>query len=434
MAPLRRVMRRQTVTDNRIGLRWRVALAFTVAFTLVMCALGFTLFTAFEEMEVALVERLMNDEVNFLVERLRENPRLAAPAYPHRNAYVVRTPADDNSLPAYLRKLGVGQHQVFDKGSQAHVTVRDIAGGRLYVAYDVSLFQQREQQFLILLGLSLIAVVGVSLTLGYWLSGVLVKQITVLAQTVDTLTPGATRQPLVQPDQEAEVAQLARAFDNYQARLDTLLRREQEFTANASHELRTPLTAIRTSCELLAADAALSAKSAQRVASIAKAAQRMSTEIEALLLLAREQAPGESQSVSVMDIVDDTFEPYRAELRQRGLGVELEIPPDAVLTLNPRALQLVLSNLVRNAIQHTTQGHVGVRYRDGTLAVSDTGAGIAAHKLERIFERYYRGDGASPGGTGLGLSIVKRICDQFGWRISATSVVDRGSTFTLNVS
>jgi signal transduction histidine kinase len=422
------------VSGQRIGLRRRVALAFTVAFTLMVCALGFTLFTAFEEMEDTLVERLMSDEVNFMVERLRESPRLATPANPHLKAYVVRAPADESSLPAYLRPLGIGQHEVFVNGNEIQVAVRDVTGGRLYVAYDVSLFQQREDQFLILLGLSILAVMGVSLTLGYWLSGVLVRQITTLAETVDRLTPGELRQPLAQPGQEAEVAQLARAFDNYQARLDELLQREQEFTANASHELRTPLTAIHTSCELLAADNGLSVKSAQRVASIAKAAQRMSTEIEALLLLAREQASEESQSVAIADIVSDAMEPYRVELRERGLGVKLDVAPDAVLTLNPRALQLVLSNLLRNAMQHTSQGHISVCYRNGTLKISDTGSGIAADKLGQIFERYYRGDDAIPGGMGLGLSIVKRICDQFGWRISAASVVSQGSTFILDIN
>ncbi len=418
---------------HRFGLRVRVALAFTVAFTLMTCALGFALFTAFEEMEDTLVERLMNDEVSFIVERLRENPRLPASTNPHLNAYVVRTPADVNALPQYLRKLGVGQHEIFDQGNQFHVTVRDVNGGRLYVAYDVSLFQQRERQFVIFLALSILAVVGVSLTLAYWLSGVLVRQITTLAETVETLTPGVARPPLAQPGQESEVAQLARAFDHYQARLDALLRREQEFTANASHELRTPLTAIHTSCELLAADHALAPKSAQRVATIAKAARRMNTEIEALLLLAREQAPGENQTVSVADIVNDTLEPYRAELRERGLAMELDIAPDAVLTLNPRALQLVLSNLVRNAIQYTAQGHVAVRYRDGTLRVTDTGAGIPANQLDKIFDRYYRVDDASPGGMGLGLAIVKRLCDQFGWGIHAASVEGQGSTFTLTI-
>ena len=231
--------------------------------------------------------------------------------------------------------------------------------------------------------------------------------------------------------QETEVAQLARAFDHYQARLDSLLRREQEFTANASHELRTPLTAIHTSCELLADDRMLAPKSAQRVAAIAKAARRMSTEIEALLLLAREQAPGEDQTVSVAEIVNDMVEPYRTELRDRGLGLDIDIAPDAVLTLNPRVLQLVISNLVRNAIQCTVEGRIGIRFHDDALEISDTGVGIPASQLDRIFERYYRVDDARPGGTGLGLAIAKRVCDQFGWRIHAASVEGQGSTFTL---
>lgn len=421
------------MNSPRIGLRWRVALAFTVAFTLMVCALGFTLFTAFEEMEDTLVERLINDEVNFMVERLRENPRLTPLANPHLKAFVVRTPADEAALPADLRRLGAGQHTVYENDKETHVAVREVAGGRLYVAYDVSLFQQREKQFLVLLGLSIFAVMVVSLTLGYWLSGVLFKQIITLAETVDKLTPGETRPPLAQPGQEAEVALLARAFDNYQARLDALLRREQEFTADASHELRTPLTAIRTSCELLATDGTLAPKSAQRVAAITKAAARMSSELDVLLLLAREQAPGEAQTVLVADMVDDTLEPYRAPLRDSGLALVLDIPADAEVTLNPRALQLVLSNLVRNALQHTTRGHIGIHYRDGTLQVSDTGEGIAEDKLPQIFERYYRGDDARPGGMGLGLSIVKRVCDQFGWHISAASVLGGGSMFSLTI-
>ena len=420
--------------SRRLGLRARIALAFATTFTLMMCALGFALFTAFEEMEDTLVERIINDEVSFIVKRLEENPRLSASTNPHLNAYLIRATADANSLPAYLRNLGIGQHEIFAKGNQFQVTVRDVTGGRLYVAYDVSLFQQRERQFIIFLGLSIIAVVGVSLTLAYWLSGVLVRQIALLAETVETLTPGVARPPLVQPGQDTEVAQLARAFDAYEARLDALLRREQEFTANASHELRTPLTAIQTSCELLTADRTLSAKSAQRVAAIAKAARRMNAQIEALLLLAREQAPGENQTVSIADIVNDSIEPYREELHTRGLGLELDIAPDAVLALNPRALQLVISNLVRNAMQHTTHGRVTVRYHDGSLQVEDTGAGIPAGHLDKIFERYYRADDTSPGGMGLGLAIVKRVCDQFGWRIHATSAEERGSTFTLMLS
>lgn len=414
-----------------MGLRLRVALAFTIVFSLIMCALGFTLFTAFEDMEDTLVERLMNDEVNFMVARLRDNPQLAAPANPHLRAYVVRTPADESTLPAVLHNLGTGQHEVFDRGREMHVAVRDITGGRLYVAYDVGLFQQRERQFLILLGLSIFAVMAVSLTAGYWLSGVLVRQITQLAETVDTLAPGTLRQPLAQPGQEAEVAQLARAFDNYQAKLDTLLRREQEFTADASHELRTPLTAIRTSCELLAEDASLIGKARDRVLAIDEAARRMSAQLDALLHLAREQSAA-ADPVAIAECAEDAAAPCRGEAMRRGVRIEIAIAREAVFNVNRQALHLALSNLLRNAVRHTHDGTVRVTLHDNQLSVTDTGSGIAPEDLPRVFERYYRGHNDG-GGSGLGLAIVKRICDQAGWSITVDSTPGSGTTFVITL-
>ena len=83
-----------------------------------------------------------------------------------------------------------------------------------------------------------------SLALGYWLSGMLVRQVTELAAASATLKPGQEHETLARPGQDPEVAMLARAFEDYQARIEQMIRREQEFTSNASHELRTPLTAI----------------------------------------------------------------------------------------------------------------------------------------------------------------------------------------------
>ena len=96
-----------------------------------------------------------------------------------------------------------------------------------------------------------------------------------------------------------------------------MMRREQEFTANASHELRTPLTAIQTSCELLLADPGVAGKSRQRVERVNEAAQRMGEQIQALLLLARGQEPGGLEPVVLADCVDEAVEPYGPRFRAR---------------------------------------------------------------------------------------------------------------------
>lgn len=414
----------------KFDLRLRVALALALACMLVVGALGITLYTASEELEDALVEELVEGEISYFAQRYRENPQLPPQSGSLLKTYIARTPSEAAALPQYLRGLKPGQHEIFHGKDELHVAVRDVGGARLYVVYDVSLHEQRISDFKLLVVMSVIGIALVSLWLGHWLSGVLVRQVTDLARRVNELTPGATHRPLAQPGQDEDVALLARAFDDYQARIMSLIRREQEFTANASHELRTPLTAIRTSCELLAADASLGEKARSRVDMINAAAERMTEQMEALLFLAREQELGELEAVSVAACVAEAAEPYRADIDRNGLRLETDIEPEATLTIDPRALHLVLANLIRNAVQHTGHGFIRVTYASRRLTVADSGTGIAPRHLPRLFERFYRGDNER-GGFGLGLAIVKRICDQCGWRIEVESHPGKGSAFTI---
>lgn len=433
---------------KRLGLRWRVALAFTVAFTLMMCALGFALFTAFEEMEDTLVERLQNDEVNFIVERLRDNPQLSPSTNPHLKAYLVRTPAEQAALPAYLRPLGVGQHEIFEQDNQFHITVREVSGARLYVAYDVSPFQQRERQFMVFLGLSILAVIGLSLTLGYWLSGVLVKQITMLAETVETLTPGAARPPLAQPGQDAEVAQLARAFDHYQARLEALLRREQEFTANASHELRTPLASLLGFVETLQGPARDDpAAHAQFLPIMADQARRMSRLIDDLLSLSRieqTQHVRPSARVDMADILRRAMDELSPLAQEERAVVTINAPQNAWVVGDPDELIRVVENLIENAIKYGAKpggsAHVTIDLalgdHDVELSVQDEGPGIEPEHLPRLTERFYRADAKSSrakGGTGLGLAIVKHIVVRHSGRLVIESEPGLGTKFAVRI-
>jgi signal transduction histidine kinase len=270
---------------------------------------------------------------------------------------------------------------------------------------------------------------AVSLALGYWLSGLLVQQVTDLADRVGTLEPGEAREALTRADQDLEVATLARAFEGYQARFRQMIAREQEFTSNVSHELRTPLTAIRTSCELLLAEASLSAKMRARLEQINAAAARMTEQTQALLLLARGKTPGNVEPVALADCANDAIEPYRIEIERKAITVEPLIARDAVLEIDYQALQLVLSNLIRNSVQHTEKGTIRLSFSNRRLTISDSGHGIAQESLPRIFERFYS-DGTA-GSTGLGLAIVRRICELYGWQIEVESRTGAGASFSV---
>lgn len=412
----------------RLGLRLRVAMALALACIFVTGALGFTLFTASEDLEEALINQLIAEEMDYLVERHQQDPGFAPQPTSNFQSYIVRGPEEGDRLPAQLRGLGAGLHTVLFGKEELHVLVRETNSARYYVAYEVGLYEQREREFQVLLLLSILTAALVSLALGYWLSGVLVSQVTELAREVGQIKPGSEYRGLTRPDHDREVALLARALDDYQARIEQMIRREQEFTSNASHELRTPLTAIRTSCELLLDDATLSEKARARVTMIGDAAGRLTEQLQALLLLARGQALGETEPVAIADCVAEAAEPYRGEIARKGLAFETDVPRDAVLVLNYQALRLMLANLMRNAVHFTDRGFVRISYAAKRLTIADSGHGIHTEHLQRVFERFFR---AEDMGTGVGLAIVKRICDHYGWKIEVESAPMKGSVFSI---
>jgi signal transduction histidine kinase len=90
-------------------------------------------------------------------------------------------------------------------------------------------------------------------------------------------------------------------------------------------------------------------------------------------------------------------------------------------------LQVVVSNLLRNACSYTDEGRIDVDVLDDRVVVRDTGIGMSAEALGRAFEPFYRAEPTRPQGTGLGLSIVRRLCDRFGWKVHLDSELGQGT-------
>ena len=414
----------------KLDLRLRIAAVLATVCIAVVGGLGITLYMASEEMEEGLVEQLVSEEMESLIERARLTTLpLPAPG-PNLQYYVLRTPADYEKISPKLRALGPGRHEVGTGADELHVAVREVAGVRYMVVYDAGAHEIREQRFRNLLLLAIGTAALVAIVLGYWLAGVLTRQLTDLAAHVNTLAPDEPHPPFEHAGLDREVAALARALDQYHTRIVAIMRREHEFTANASHELRTPLTAIRTSCELLAAEAGLSEKARLRVSMVDSAAQQMTERIEALLYLARQHPAEAAETVALRECVNEAAAPCRDEIARKGLLFEVPIRDDAVLRLDRKALQLVLANLIKNAVRYTEHGFVRVTYDAPRLTVADSGSGIAPEHLPQVFERYYRGAGKGEG-LGLGLSIVSRICDDLGWKIEVDTRPGSGSAFSI---
>lgn len=396
----------------------------------VVGALGFALYLASQDMEQALVEQLVAEELESLIERARLPGAPIAVGGPNFHYYVLETPEDRERLPPAIRALGPGHYDIGQGLDETHVAIRDDGRRRYVVTYDAGPHEQREARFRDLLLMMLLTAALVAVLLGYWLAGVLTRQLNDLASRVSRLAPDVPHPPLKRADHDREVAALAQALDEYHARIIDMMLREQEFSANASHELRTPLTAIRTTCELLAAEPILSDKVRARVDMIDRAATQMTERMESLLFLARRHPAQDPEMVALRQCVDDAAAPYREEMARKGLSFEIQISQNELLQLDRKALQLVLANLIKNAAAYTERGYVRVSYAGGRLTIADSGPGIPKEQQSQVFERYYRADDR-PEGLGLGLAIVRRICDDLGWKIEVQGEAGEGSTFIL---
>jgi len=220
-------------------------------------------------------------------------------------------------------------------------------------------------------------------------------------------------------------------------RLETVRR---DFVSNISHELRTPLASLKALVDTLRDGALEDPPAAQRFL------DRMEVEVDALTQMVQEllelsriesgQVPLQLQAVSIAEAVNIPAERLRPQAERAGLRLDVTLPADLPPVLaDAERIQQVVTNLVHNAIKFTPPGgRVTVTAQaagaEVIVTVQDTGVGIPAEDLPRIFERFYKADRARAGaGTGLGLAIARHIIQAHGGRIWAESAKGRGSNF-----
>lgn len=250
----------------------------------------------------------------------------------------------------------------------------------------------------------------------------------------------ALAQKIQRMHREKEVTQ-QQAIENLK-KADML---KDEFLANTSHELRTPLNGIIGLAESLVSGATgpLRENTIENLELIVSSGRRLSSLVDDILDFSRmknNELRLHIESLAVEPQVSLVLQLSEPLLQGKPVTLEKEIPHDLPLLLGDHArLQQVLHNLVGNAIKFTAAGHVRVRaWQHGesevAIAVEDTGIGIAAEDLGRIFNAFEQVDSADNrrfGGTGLGLTVTKRLVELQGGRIEVNSLVGQGSVFTI---
>lgn len=228
-------------------------------------------------------------------------------------------------------------------------------------------------------------------------------------------------------------------------RLRKLEEARKEFVANVTHELKTPLASIKAFAETLRTGGLDDGnRRLEFVEAIEKDADRMNALVDDLLTLSRiESGRGAAlvEKVALAPLAREAALSLSALAQRRGIRMDIEGPETAVIKGEPSQWRRIFLNLIENAIKfNKDQGRVHVRISSAggqvIIEVEDTGVGIPAEDLPRIFERFYRVDKARSrnlGGTGLGLAIVKHIVETHHGTIQAQSQEGRGSLFLLRL-
>ena len=425
----------------RRRLRTRIILSFFLLGTSLTVLFAVAVVWASQYIENKLIEDVMNRNIEVMARSYQENPE-AKPTLEVDQMYARAVNPNDPGAMARLERdypgwatmpEGIEGYSGTDETNNRFaykVAVRKTPDAWFYLAYDTTRANIAQNRLVQWLYLTVALFGALSLLLGWWSASRVMRPVSELAMRLRAYRGSDNPRPLAPNFPEDEVGELARALDDYSARLTEVVRRDREFNADVSHELRTPLAVIRGATELLLGNPNLDAKLRQRVLRIQRAEQQCSDLIGSLLLLSRNER-GHGNTL-VAKVVEQLLDAHRAQLAGKPLVLRMEGESGLTVDAPEAALSVALGNLIGNAVKYTQEGEVVVRLHADAVEVIDTGPGLSKEDAARLFERGYRGThaGHSQGG-GIGLSIVSRLCDLYGWQVGVRPGDTRGVIATL---
>lgn len=354
-------------------------------------------------------------------------PRLPPPKIPP-----VETPTDQASVRVV--------HAIVQQADHPPLVIR-LGSTRRSIDDDIALLN-----WIMILGSAAILVLAP--LSAYVLAGRATRPISKIITTTERLHPKNLDERLPLLGTGDELDQLSTTINGMLDRIAAYIDSNRDFIANAAHELRSPLAAIRSSVDVALDRLRTPDEYAALLMDVAEECSRLTSLVNRLLVLAEGDAGrlgAQNQHARLDKVVHESVNMFEAVAESK--GIELKVASLAPVTVcgEEYHLRQVVRNLLDNAIKFTpSPGHIAVDLATDsdrkltTLRVRDSGVGIAAEDLSRIFERFYRADKSrsreqGPGGNGLGLAICQAIVSALHGRIDVQSQPGRGSTFTVTL-
>ena len=285
--------------------------------------------------------------------------------------------------------------------------------------------------------------IGLATGGGWFMARRAVSGVEAITRTAQSISGGTLEKRVPVKGRGDEIDQLAMTFNAMLDRIQSLVAEIRQMGDDIAHDLKSPLTRIRGTAEIALTTGKSPAEYETMAASVIEECDRLLSIINTMLMISKTEAGVEKPSgerIDLADLVREACELFGTTAEDRGLTLSCDVPEGCVIAGDARMLQRLLANLLDNAIKYTpTGGKVEVSLaatagQGATLTVKDTGIGISAADLPRIFERFYRGDRSrSEAGTGLGLSLARAIARAHGGEITVESRPGEGSVFVVTL-
>jgi len=299
-----------------------------------------------------------------------------------------------------------------------------------------------------LVALAVCGVLLVAPACGYWLAGRATRPLARIIETTASLRPSQLDERLENRGTGDELDQLSETFNRLLDRIGNYLQERRDFLANSAHELRTPLAAIRSSIEVALAGGRTNEEYEELLTEIIEESTSLELLVNQLLLLSEtetERLKVHKQQVPFTELVEKALDMFGGVAEFHEIQLVCPALPSLVVYGNQQHLRQVIYNLLDNALKFTPAGgqvRVQLKADDAedaiVFAVRDSGPGIPADDLPRVFDRFFQGHRPRTGtaekrGTGLGLSICQAIVRAHDGTIEVESKIGEGTCFTVRL-
>jgi two-component system OmpR family sensor kinase len=308
---------------------------------------------------------------------------------------------------------------------------------------DDALAAQRSARLLFLaMSAAILGAIGLT---GGWLARAILRPIDQIVRRARVIGESALAERLPHPGTRDEMARLVETLNDMLGRLEQNFEAQRRFTADASHELRSPLSRLRAELEVTLRRPRELTEYEEALRSCLGEVERLSRLTDDLLTLARldagelrESAP---QVLPLEPILQEAVTQLAPEAHRRQVSLTLEPAKGVTVRALSTPTRVVVANVLDNAVKFSPAGgqvrvDVSTERDAAVVAVSDTGPGIPAEELSRLFERFYRGSAARHAdvpGTGLGLAICRMLIESQGGSIAMSSTLGEGTTVSIRL-